>query len=120
MLYTLTLTVKTGNNITSSESIKVKARKISEPNSCMICLMLQYLPNFIRYPRISISFSSTCLMHDISITYTSVSIVRTKIHLYLLLIKFNVCLTRRWSTSSVHLDEPKPEFPTLSKRMEKL
>ena len=44
--------------------------------------------------------SSTCPVYDISRTNASVSIVQT-IFWYLLLIKFNVCLTWRWSVSSV-------------------
>ena len=94
MLYTLNLTIITGNNITSSESIKEYPSKWS---SCMICLMLQYLSEFMRFARISMSVSSTCLTYDISRTNTSVSFVRTKIFLWPLLFKFNVCLSSCWS-----------------------
>ena len=52
--------------------------------------MLKYLPRFIRYAWISMSFSSFYIMYYISRTNTSVLIVRTRIFLYPLLIKFNV------------------------------
>ena len=61
----------------------------------------------MRYPQISMSFSLTCLMYDISRINTSVSIVRLAIILQPLLIKFSGCLTRCWSASSASQEQTK-------------
>ena len=87
---TLALSIKIGYNITCSERIKEGYSKKTEPNSCIICLMLKYLPGFIRYAWITMTFSSTCIIYYISRTNSSVSIVQTRIFLYPLLIKFTV------------------------------
>ena len=61
----------------------------------------------MRYAQISMSFSLTCLMYDISRINTSVSIVRLAIILQPLLIKFSGCLTRCWSASSASQEQTK-------------
>ena len=54
----------------------------------------------MRHTWISMSFSWTCLMYNISRTNTSVSIKRITVFFQLLLIKLNMFLAKRWSASS--------------------